>query len=49
MTERAAMSPEFDFEEYDDFDEFDLDIEGADPTPFRAQIDLYERERPLFR
>ena len=38
--ERAVMSPEFDFEEYDDFDEFDLDIEGADPTPFRAQIDL---------
>ena len=38
--ERAVMSPEFDFEEYDDFDEFDLDIEGADPTPFRAEIDL---------
>ena len=38
--ERAVMSPEFDFEEYDDFDEFDLDIKGADPTPFRAQIDL---------
>lgn len=38
--ERAAMSPEFDLEEFDDFDEFDLDIEGADPTPFRAEIDL---------
>ena len=38
--ERAAMSPEFDFEEYDDFDEFDLDIEGADPTPFKAEIDM---------
>lgn len=55
VTERAAMSPEFDFEEYDDFDEFDLDIEGADPTPFRAQIDLqhlqaekYNRYREAF-
>ena len=38
--ERAAVSPEFDFGEYDDFDEFDLDIEGADPTPFRAELDL---------
>ena len=38
--ERAVMSPEFDLEEFDDFDEFDLDIEGADPTPFRAEIDL---------
>ena len=38
--ERAVMSPEFDLEEYDDFDEFDLDIEGADPTPFRAELDL---------
>ena len=54
-SERAAMSPEFDFEEYDDFDEFDLDIEGADPTPFRAQIDLqcipaekYNRYREAF-
>ena len=37
---RAVMSPEFDLEEYDDFDEFDLDIEGADPTPFRAELDL---------
>ena len=37
---RAALSPEFDLEEFDDFDEFDLDIEGADPTPFRAEIDL---------
>ena len=53
--ERAAMSPELDFEEYDDFDEFDLDIEGADPTPFRAQIDLqsipaekYNRYREAF-
>ncbi len=53
--ERAAMSPEFDFEEYDDFDEFDLDIEGADPTPFRAEIDLqmmsaekYNRYREAF-
>jgi hypothetical protein len=34
------MSPEFDLEEFDDFDEFDLVIEGADPTPFRAEIDL---------
>ena len=55
VTERAAMSPELDFEEYDDFDEFDLDIEGADPTPFRAQIDLqsipaekYNRYREAF-
>lgn len=54
-SERAAMSPEFDTEEYDDFDEFDLDIEGADPTPFRAQIDLqqmpvekYSRYREAF-
>lgn len=53
--ERAAMSPDLDFEEYDDFDEFDLDIEGADPTPFRAQIDLqsipaekYNRYREAF-
>jgi len=38
--ERAVMSPEFDLDEYEDFDEFDLDIEGADPTPFRAEIDL---------
>lgn len=38
--ERAVMSPEFDTEEYDDFDEFDLEIEGADPTPFRAEIDF---------
>ena len=38
--ERAVMSPEFDLEEYDDFDEFDLDIEGTDPTPFRAELDL---------
>ncbi len=38
--ERAAVSPEFDLEEYDDFDEFDLDIEGADPTPFRAELDM---------
>jgi GNAT superfamily N-acetyltransferase len=42
VDERAVMSPEFDFEEYDDFDEFDLDIEGADPTPFRAEIDLQQ-------
>lgn len=40
--QRAAMSPEFDLEEYDDFDEFDLDIEGADPTPFRAEIDFQQ-------
>ena len=52
---RAAMSPEFDLEEFDDFDEFDIDIEGADPTPFRAQIDLkrmpaetYNRYREAF-
>ena len=38
--QRAVMSPDFDEEEFDDFDEFDLDIEGADPTPFRASIDL---------
>lgn len=38
--ERAIMSPEYNFEDYDDFDEYDLDIEGADPTPFRAEIDL---------
>lgn len=38
--ERAVMSPDFDEEEFDDYDEFDLDIEGADPTPFRASIDL---------
>jgi len=53
--ERAVMSPEFDFEEYDDFDEYDLDIEGADPTPFRAEIDMqpmpaekYSRYREAF-
>ena len=53
--ERAAMSPEFNFDEFDDFDEFDLDIEGADPTPFRAEIDLqclpaekYNRYREAF-
>lgn len=53
--ERAVMSPEFDFEEYDDFDEFDLDIGGADKTPFRAEIDLqkvtaekYNRYREAF-
>lgn len=39
---RAVMSPEFDFGEYDDYDEYDLDIEGADPTPFRAEIDLQQ-------
>ena len=38
--ERAVMSPEFDLDEYDDFDEFDLDIEGSDPTPFRAELDM---------
>ena len=37
---RAIMSPEFDLEDYDDFDEYDLDIEGADPTPFRAELDM---------
>ena len=37
---RAAMSPEYDLDDYDDFDEYDLDIGGADPTPFRAEIDL---------
>lgn len=53
--ERAVMSPEFDMEEFDDFDEFDLDIEGADPTPFRAQLDMqrmpaekYNRYREAF-
>ena len=53
--ERAVMSPDFDDEEFDDFDEFDLDIEGADPTPFRAQLDLepltpekYNRYREAF-
>lgn len=53
--ERAVMSPEFDLEDYDDFDEFDLDIEGSDPTPFRADIDLqqmpaekYNRYREAF-
>ena len=53
--DRAVMSPEFDLEEYDDFDEYDLDIEGADPTPFRAEIDLeampaekYNRYREAF-
>lgn len=40
VVDRAVMSPEFDLEEYDDFDEYDLDIEGADPTPFRAELDL---------
>ena len=39
-SERAVMAPEFDMEEYEDFDEFDLDIEGADPTPLRAEIDM---------
>ena len=55
VLDRAVMSPEFDMEEYDDFDEFDLDIEGADPTPFRAEIDLeampaekYNRYREAF-
>ena len=38
--QRAVMSPDFDEEDFDDYDEFDLDIEGADPTPFRASIDL---------
>ena len=37
---RAIMSPEFDLEDYDDFDEYDLEIEGADPTPFRAELDM---------
>ena len=40
IAKRAVMSPEFDLEEYDDFDEYDLDIEGADPAPFRAELDL---------
>ena len=40
--QRAVMSPEFDLEEYDDFDDYDLDIEGSDPTPFRAEIDLQQ-------
>ena len=55
VLDRAAVSPEFDFEEYDDFDEFDLDIEGADPTPFRAELDMqiipaekYNRYREAF-
>lgn len=38
----AIMSPEYDLEEYDDFDEFDLEIEGADPTPFRAELDMQQ-------
>jgi GNAT superfamily N-acetyltransferase len=42
VSERAVMSPEYDFEEYDDYDEFDLDIEGADPTPYRAELDMQE-------
>ena len=53
--ERAVLSPEFDLEEYDDYDEFDIDIEGADPTPFRAELDMqqlpvekYQRYREAF-
>lgn len=53
--QRAVMSPDFDEEAFYDFDEFDLDIEGADPTPFRATIDLeplspekYNRYREAF-
>ena len=38
--ERAVLNPDFDAEEFDDFDEFDIDIEGASPTPFRSEIDL---------
>lgn len=52
---RAVMAPEFNFEEYFDFDEYDLDIEGADPTPFRAELDMqrmpaekYNRYREAF-
>lgn len=52
---RAVMAPEFIFDEYDDFDEYDLDIEGADPTPFRADLDMqrmplekYNRYREAF-
>lgn len=46
--QRAVMSPDFDMEEYDDFDEFDLDIEGADPTPFRAEIDMQVLSREQY-
>ncbi len=53
--DRAIMSPEYNFEDYDDFDEYDLDIEGAGPTPFRAEIDMqrmpaekYNRYREAF-
>ena len=46
--ERAVMSPDFDLEEFEDCDEFDLDIEGADPTPFRADIDLERLSREKY-
>ena len=38
--EETAMSPDLDSEEFDDFTEFDLDIEGADPAPVTADLDL---------
>lgn len=40
---KAAASPDFDEEEFEDpggFEEFELDIEGADTAPFEASLDL---------
>ncbi len=55
VSERAVLSPEYNFDDCYDFDEYDLDIEDADPTPFKAEIDLqrlpaekYNRYREAF-
>lgn len=36
--ERAVLSPEFDMEEYDDYDEYDLDFGDEDSAPAATQI-----------
>ncbi len=40
VIERAVMSPEFDDEEYDDFDEFDLDFGDDGGGTFAPEMDL---------
>ena len=38
--ERAVLSPEFDMEEYDDYDEYDLDFGDEESGPVPAQISV---------
>ena len=48
--ERAVMSPDFDEEEFDDFDEYDLDIGpgNAEEGPLRPTIDLQPLSREKY-